>query len=70
MKNRSEMTLLELLELYQNEKKAFEKYREDTFMKDVDEKDEVTRKRHFKEYEELQLEVMNIACFIAEKLLK
>jgi retron-type reverse transcriptase len=70
MKHITEMTLVELLELYQNQKKKFYNYRENVFMINVDEKDEVTRKRHFKEYEELQQDFMNTACFIAEKLLK
>ncbi|MEK3658872.1 hypothetical protein NSQ29_04880 [Paenibacillus sp. FSL F4-0236] len=69
-KHITDMTLLELLNKYQKEKEEFKQYADKTFMKDVDEKDEVTKKRYIKIYDEYREEIMNTACFIAEKLLK
>lgn len=69
-KNRIDMTLLELLDEYKRRKANLNNYRDTVFMKDVDEKDEVTKKRHIKEYDEIRQEILEVACFIAEKLLK
>jgi hypothetical protein len=65
-----EMSVIELLDLYQRNKKDLEDYKNNKFMIDVDDKDELTRRRHIKEYDEFRESIMNTACFIAEKLLK
>ncbi|MEK4352361.1 hypothetical protein MKX41_16025 [Paenibacillus sp. FSL R5-0475] len=53
-KHITDMTLLELLNKYQKEKEEFKQYADKTFMKDVDEKDEVTKKRYIKIYDDIE----------------
>ncbi|EGL17493.1 hypothetical protein HMPREF9413_5362 [Paenibacillus sp. HGF7] len=39
-------------------------------MKNVNEHDEIAKRRHHNQYEELRMEILNVSSFIAEKLLK
>jgi len=70
LKSRFEMTLPELLEEYKQKRTEFYDFRDNVYFKSLNEKDEVKLKRLSKEYDELREEVTDIACFIAEKLLK
>ncbi|ASA22709.1 hypothetical protein [Paenibacillus donghaensis] len=69
-KEMNDMTLLELLNKYQNDKLVFRDYGANEYMKNCDFDDEVALKRHARIYEELRQEILITASFIAEKLLK
>ncbi|OMD09849.1 hypothetical protein [Paenibacillus odorifer] len=69
-KEMNDMTLLELLDKYQNDKLLFRNYSNNEYMRNISNNDEVSRKRHETIYEELRQNTLITASFIPEKLLK